>query len=168
MLKKEKTATKRKKKGQYIYDGLTGHYKYYAAGTIADVRKLAEFNAEQKRFYRAHHEMFFQRTKEGEVSLCVINDVDDIEVSPEEPVRLETRAPRRRSSGKELATKKLLYFASKVLSKNDLDLFKKISLFKTQTAYEYAKACGLPIRTIRSRVERLEKRLKLALEKEKK
>jgi hypothetical protein len=125
---------------QYLIDGLTGKYTYYPAGSFPDVEKLAEFNREEEKTYRHHHELYFQKNEDKtETPLCVVAEVDDLEAESEERVQLEIANPHEPKMKAKREENRLLYWAKKCLSPEEYAIFKDVCLRKRS-----AGSNGLP------------------------
>jgi hypothetical protein len=171
MLKNNKDSKKAGKRrgGQYLYDGLTGKWKYYPKGTFPDEEKLAEFNAEQKALYREHHESLFNKNKDGSESpIYVIADVDQIDVSESETKTLDVSLPKNPEYEKKKETMRILYSAKVTLHDSDYELFKEVFVEKTVTLTEKAKRLGVPRMTLSDHLKSIEKIVFSELQRKKK
>jgi predicted DNA-binding protein (UPF0251 family) len=168
MFKKDKRlklgSNSKKRGGQYVYDSITGRWKYYRKGTIKDDLKLADFNAEEKRLYREHHELYFQKTTDGStVPLCVVADVDDIEVFEESSVEIDIKTPAHENVERKRAMTNVTYWAQRCLSQEELRIFEDVCLKKTLSQVQYAKKYGLSRHTLQRKIEAIKTKLLKAL-----
>jgi hypothetical protein len=145
---------------QYLIDGLTGKYTYYPAGSFPDVEKLAEFNREEEKTYRHHHELYFQKNEDKtETPLCVVAEVDDLEAESEERVQLEIANPHEPKMKAKREENRLLYWAKKCLSPEEYAIFKDVCLQKTVSRVKRAAELGISRKMLQKRIKDIEMRV---------
>ena len=138
---------------QYLYDGITGRYTYYPAGTFPDKAKLAELNAEQRKVYRDRQNLLFPRIGKRREGLVVVSEVDDIEANDasEKDKGLDDYEENRAYVNE---CRRKLRIAKTVLEDLDYQIYRKVVVLKLISFSDFARETGLPIPTVWKRAAR--------------
>jgi hypothetical protein len=151
---------------QYLYDGITGRYTYYPAGTFPDKAKLAELNAEQKKVYRDRQNLLFPRIGKRREGLIVVSEVDEVEVD-------DTLEKERQASDFEQdllfqkEARRKLRVAKKILIDVDYQIYRKVCVFHLLNVTDYSEKYGIARETVRDKAERATVKVEAALKKQK-
>jgi hypothetical protein len=151
---------------QYLYDGITGRYTYFPAGTFQDSEKLAELNASQRKVYRDRQNLLFPRIGTRREGLIVVSDVDEVEVdeAKEKEKELDDYEANRLFQNE---ARRKLRVGKLILSKPAYMLYRKVCVLELFSLTEYAKREGLSLSDVSEKAALAKSKVEAALKKPK-